>query len=214
MGKDCDHHHHSSCCGCSVCSDHSTLLTIAWVVGAFVLVVLLVVFITWLVLRPTKPIFYLKDATVYQFNLSLSDNILSTVLQATVSSHNPNSRIGVSYDRASVYVTYQNQQITLPTSIPPLYQGHHDINVWSPYLYGASVPVAPSICGSLQQDEAAGYLLLYLKIDGMVRWKVGTWTSGHYHLEVTCPAFFSVDSTSNGVAVVRFQRMSPCSVSV
>ncbi|KAJ8505043.1 hypothetical protein OPV22_005929 [Ensete ventricosum] len=153
MGKDCDHHLHGSCCGCSICSDHSTLLALP-------------------------------------------------------------CRIGVSYDCASVYVTYQNQQITLPTTIPPLYQVHHDINVWLPYLYGASVPVASYLCGSLQQDKAVGYLLLYLKIDDRVRWKVGMWTSGHYHLEVTCPAFFSFDSTNSGMAVVRFQRMSPCSVSV
>ncbi|URE11446.1 Harpin-induced protein 1 [Musa troglodytarum] len=127
--------HRSSCCGCNKCSDccdRRTLLIAAWAVGAFVLVVLLIVVIVWLVLRPIEPRFHLKNTTVYKFNLSLSDNILSAVAQATVSFHNPDGRVGVYYDGGDVHATYQDQQITLPPAIPPVYQGHDDIDVWSP----------------------------------------------------------------------------------
>ncbi|THU49308.1 hypothetical protein C4D60_Mb06t08190 [Musa balbisiana] len=110
-----------SCCGCSKCSDccdRRTLLIAAWAVGAFILVVLLIVVIVWLVLRPTKPSFHLKNTTVYKFNLSLSDNILSAVVQATVSFHNPDGRVGVYYGGGDVYASYQDQQITLPPRHP------------------------------------------------------------------------------------------------
>ncbi|WOL11959.1 NDR1/HIN1-like protein 12 [Canna indica] len=205
------HHHHLFFHSCRC----RTLRIIASVAAAFVLVVLLTVFTIWLVLRPTKPTVYLKDAVVHQFNLSLSDNILSAVIQPTLSSHNPNGRIGVFYDHADAFAVYQNQQITSPTPVPPFYQGHDDVNLWSPFLAGAAVPVAPDLCSALLRDEEAGFLVLYIKINGRIRWKVGKWTSGRYHLEVSCPALFSFSNTmGGGVAVVQFQRMSPCSVSV
>ncbi|XP_074571787.1 NDR1/HIN1-like protein 1 [Curcuma longa] len=235
MGAGCDRHHHHGCCdylrttcysilccgrhGDDCCDDcceerHRRLLIAARIVVGILFLVGLTILIVWLVLRPTKPTFYLRDAAVLQFNLSLSDNLLATVAQATVASHNSNGRIGVYYDRLDVFATYQDQQITVATAIPPFYQGHEDINVWSPYLAGTSVPVAPYLCSALQQDEAAGILLLYVKMDGRIRWKVGSWTSGHYRLEVSCPAFFSFTDSPAGVPVLRFLHGTSCSTSV
>ncbi|GMG98418.1 hypothetical protein Nepgr_000258 [Nepenthes gracilis] len=41
----------------------------------------------------------------------------------------------VYYEKLDVYAAYRNQQITLPTLLPPTYQGHKDTVVWSPFLY-------------------------------------------------------------------------------
>lgn len=108
------------------------------------------------------------------------------------------------------------QQITLSSVLPPVYQGHNDIDVWSPYLYGAAVPVAPYLADALQQDCAAGFLLVHVKIDGRIRWKVGSWISGHYHLFVNCPAFLSTRGDGSGGAALsfKFQQMTGCSVDV
>ncbi|URD84306.1 hypothetical protein MUK42_08460 [Musa troglodytarum] len=96
-----------------------------------VIVALLAVLIVWLVLRPTKPKFYLQDASVVQFNLTSGVGLLTSVFQITLSSRNPNDRIGVYYDRIDAYVLYKGQQITAATALPPGYQGHNDVTVWT-----------------------------------------------------------------------------------
>ncbi|THU55591.1 hypothetical protein C4D60_Mb11t08190 [Musa balbisiana] len=181
-------------------------------------VALLVVLIVWLVLRPNKPKFYLQDAIVVQFNLTSGVGLLTSVFQITLSSRNPNDRIGVYYDRIDAYVLYKGQQITAATALPPGYQGHNDVIVWSPYLYGAAVPLAPYLADALYQDENAGYILLYVRVDGRLRWKVGSWISGHYHLQVNCPVFLTVDGSNHSgdgpVPYFHFRQMTSCTVDV
>ncbi|XVE96309.1 hypothetical protein REPUB_Repub02eG0210200 [Reevesia pubescens] len=183
----------------------------------FLLIVLITILIIWAILRPSKPRFILQDTTVYAFNTSIS-NFLTSNFQVTVSSRNPNDRIGIYYDRLDIYATYRDQQITLRTAIPPTYQGHKEINVWSPFLYGNMVPIAPYFSVALGSEQAAGSVFIMIKIDGRVRWKVGTFVSGRYHLYARCPAYITFGNKSNGVIVgenaVKFQFVTRCSVSV
>ncbi|KAJ6425644.1 hypothetical protein OIU84_026255 [Salix udensis] len=139
----------------------------------FLLVVLIIILLVWAILRPSKPKFILQDATVYSFNIS-SPNLLTSNFQVTLSSRNPNDNIGIYYDKLDVYATYRNQQITLRASIPTSYQGHNEINVWSPFVCGNAVPVSPYNSIALGQDQAIGTVLLLIKIDGRVRFKVGS----------------------------------------
>lgn len=185
----------------------------------FNFILLLTILIIWAVLQPSKPQFILQDVTVYAFNTSVP-NFLTTNFQVTLSSRNPNNRIGVYYDILDVYANYHNQQITFRTGIPPTYQGHKDVEVWSPFVYGTSVPVAPYNSVSLSQDQSTGSVLVLFKIDGRVRWKVGSFISGRYHLYVRCPAYISLGQGSkiNGIIVgnnaVKYQLTQKCSVSV
>ncbi|MQL87217.1 hypothetical protein Taro_019758 [Colocasia esculenta] len=213
------HHHHHHW--------HKLKLFQLFLAGLLFLLVLVLIaiFVTWLVLRPTKPRFYLQDATVYSFNITgTPPNLLNSNIQVTITSRNPNHRIGIYYDRLDVYASYKYQPITPAAPVAPIYQGHHDVVLWSPFLCGVEVPLAPYLAAALEQDHAAGALLLYVKMDGRVRWKVGSWTSGHYHLFVNCPAVLlfgggwggAADATDGGgyAPIVRFQRrMVPCSVS-
>ncbi|KAK0584092.1 hypothetical protein LWI29_007528 [Acer saccharum] len=184
------------------------------------LIVLIVILLVWAILRPTKPRFILQDATVYAFNVS-SPNFLTSNFQVTISSRNPNDKVGIYYDRLDIYAIYRNQQITYRTAIPPTYQGHREINVWSPYVYGTDVPVAPYNAVSLAQDQNNGVIPLIFKIDGRVRWKVGTLITGKYHLYVKCDAvinFGNKQSGPSGLVVgenaVKYQLVTSCSVSV
>ncbi|XP_062198235.1 NDR1/HIN1-like protein 1 [Phragmites australis] len=180
-------------------------------------IVAVIALIVYLVLRPTHPRFFLQDATLRQLDLSNgSAPLLSTAVQVTIASRNPNGRVGVYYDRLDVYASYKYQQITLASRLPPVYQGHGDVDVWSPVLKGPNVPFAPFLAKALGKDVAAGYLIMQVRIDGRVRWKVGSWTSGHYHIYVTCPAFF-ISSGGNGVLGangLRFQTATYCRVEV
>ncbi|KAB2013301.1 hypothetical protein ERO13_D09G131500v2 [Gossypium hirsutum] len=183
----------------------------------FILIVLITVLLIWAILRPSKPRFILQDTTVYGFNASVP-NFLTSSFQVTVSSRNPNDRIGIYYDRLDLYATYRNQQITPRTSLPPTYQGHKDVNVWSPFINGNMIPISPDFSTSLSSEQASGSVFLTIKIDGRVRWKVGAFVSGRYHLYVRCPAIITFGSKFNGVIVaqnaVKFQFVTRCSVSV
>ncbi|KAJ0969661.1 hypothetical protein J5N97_022538 [Dioscorea zingiberensis] len=200
--KECGHHGHHK--------HHKLLKFILGVVLVIIILILLAILIIWLVLRPTRPRFFLQDTSIYQLNLT-SPNYLTTTLQLTISSRNPNDRVGIYYDHLDTYVSYKGQQITLATALPKGYQGHHDVSIWSPYLYGTNVPLAPFLMASLGQDENAGFLLLYVHVDGKLRWRVGSWMSGHYHIGVSCPAFFTCDADKGSF---HFQQTTSCSVDV
>ncbi|CAA7026783.1 unnamed protein product [Microthlaspi erraticum] len=209
--KDCGSHHSHS-------RRRKILRRIVFPIVAFIALILVVIFLTWAILRPSKPRFVLLDATVYSFNVSGDPpNLLTSNIQMTLSSRNPNDKIGIYYDRLDVYAAYQSQQITFPTSIQPTYQGHEEVSVWSPFVGGNSVPIAPY--NALSLEQSSGGIRLMVHIDGRVRWKVGAFTTGTYHLYVRCPAIISFgDSPRGGVIVgdnaVKYTLTNGCSVSV
>ncbi|XP_057425105.1 NDR1/HIN1-like protein 1 [Lotus japonicus] len=207
--KECDHHKGAK---------RRAFRRVFCCIVVFLFIVLVTILLIWAILRPTKPTFILQDVTVYAFNATVP-NFLTTNFQVTLTSRNPNEHIGVYYDRLSTYVTYRSQQVTYRTAIPPSYQGHKEFDVWSPFVSGNSVPVAPFNFVGLGQDQANGNVFITVKVDGRVRWKVGAFVSGRYHLYVRCPAYISLGSRGNGVFVgennaVKYQVVQRCSVSV
>nr|XP_043631742.1 NDR1/HIN1-like protein 1 [Erigeron canadensis] len=184
-------------------------------------IVLLTFLIIWAILQPRKPKFTLQDATIYSFNVS-APILLSSNFQVTIISHNPNKRVGIYYDKLDTFATYRSQQITYFTGIQPVYQGHKENNVWSPFVYGTNVPVAPYNGQLLQQDQSNGAISLLIRMNGRVRWRVGTWISGRYHIHVTCPAYIPFGNKQNslypGIPVggsgMKYQLSQRCSVNV
>ncbi|KAL8196089.1 hypothetical protein R6Q57_025089 [Mikania cordata] len=194
-------------------ADHRKLYRHAAAVICFVIIlILIVILLIFIILRPSKPNFTLQDVKLYAFNISTT---LTSNLQITISSRNPNYRIGIYYDKLNVYASYWNQQITLPTVIPPTYQGQ--VSVWSPYLYGTEVPMAPYLALSLAEDQTAGMVLVTVKAAGKVRWKVGNFVSAGYRLNVNCPAYVTFGKMDGGYVVgpdVKYQFVEGCHVEV
>ncbi|KAK4773607.1 hypothetical protein SAY87_028626 [Trapa incisa] len=191
----------------------------------FLVLILLTIFIVFLILRPSKPSFILQDATVYEFNASSSlpvaaaaspdPSFLNSNIQTTVSSRNPNDRIGIYYDQLDAYASYRGQQVTLPVLLPESYQGHKEVIEWSPFLLGRSVPLPPYTGDALAQDLNEGMVLLNVKIDGRVKWKVGTWISGSYHLHVNYPALLMLKTSAAGPGLsMKVQLSQHCTVDV
>lgn len=179
----------------------------------FAFVVLVVFLIIWAILQPKKPRFVLQDATFYAFNVTSAPSLFTSNIQITITSHNPNDRIGIYYDKLHAYATYRNQQITYYSSTPPTYQGHKAVNVWSPFVYGTNVPVAPFNVQALIKDQGHGAIWLTIKLNGRVRWKVGAFVSGRYHLHVSCPAYIPFGKNVAGVQV-KYQLEQNCKVDV
>lgn len=77
--------------------------------------------------------------------------------------------------------------------------------------------MAPYLAMSLAQDESAGTVLVNVKAAGRVRWKVGTFVSGGYRLNVNCPAYITFGNSNGGYAVgpaVKYQLVEGCTVDV
>uniref|UniRef100_A0A803PQH4 Late embryogenesis abundant protein LEA-2 subgroup domain-containing protein n=1 Tax=Cannabis sativa TaxID=3483 RepID=A0A803PQH4_CANSA len=170
--------------------------------------ILSIILLVWLILHPTKPEFSLKEADIYLLNLS-NVNLLNSSIQLTLFSKNPNQKIGIYYDELQVYATYKGQQITLYTSLPPFYQGHEDTNLLSASLVGIGLPVAPSFGYEVERDKNVGRLVLNLKLNARLRWKVGTWVSGKYRLNVNCVAVMAF-----GPSLSTGKQGTQCSTSV
>ncbi|KAF3432737.1 hypothetical protein FNV43_RR23839 [Rhamnella rubrinervis] len=156
--------------------------------------ILSLILLVWIILHPSKPQFSLKETDIYQLNLSATQ-LLNSSIQLTLLSKNPNQKVGIYYDDLQVYAAYKGQQITVHSSLPPFYQGHGDSNLLTASLVGTGLPVAPSFGYEVGRDQTAGRLVLNLKVNGRVRWKVGTWVSGRYRLNVNCVAVVAFGPT-------------------
>ncbi|XP_068651398.1 NDR1/HIN1-like protein 1 [Aristolochia californica] len=151
----------------------------------FLLLAGVTVLIVWLIYRPHRPHFTVVGAAIYDLNTS-SPVVVSTTMQFTILVHNPNDRVSIYYDRLTAFVSYKNQAITPPLSLPPLVQGHRSTVSMSPMLGGAVVPVAPHVANGLVTDEAYGVVGLRLVFLGRLRWKGGAIKTRRYGLYVRC----------------------------
>ncbi|XP_030539157.1 NDR1/HIN1-like protein 1 [Rhodamnia argentea] len=176
----------------------------------------------WAVLRPRKPSITLQDITISAFNVSIaSDNqtyLLSSTFQVTVSSRNPfGNRHSILYDGLRIHMSYHDQQITPATRLPPTYEGRGGVDVWSPFVCGVSVPIAPYNALALKQDQSDGFVIMKVKLQGHVRWRPGFFTFGGF-ISVDCPAYIPTGSENRGVPLgfnaVKYRLMQSCSVSL
>nr|GFA39882.1 NDR1/HIN1-like protein 1 [Tanacetum cinerariifolium] len=120
------------------------------------------------------------------FNASSTAPTVTSIIQTTISSRNPNKRIEIYYEKLGVHINYRTQPITSSTMVPPSFLGHKDVITWSPFLYGSDVPLAPDLSTTTSQDIQADIVSVNVRASGIVRWQVGT-ISGKYHINVNCP---------------------------
>ncbi|KAF8413414.1 hypothetical protein HHK36_001396 [Tetracentron sinense] len=180
--------------------------------STFIVSLLSLVLLIWLILHPSKPEFHLRDADIYQLNIS-SPHLLNSSIQITLFSKNPNKKVGVYYEQLQVFASYKGQQISVDASLPPFYQGHGDSNLLTASLNGTGLPVAPSFSYDVGRDRTAGKLILTLKVLGQLRWKVGTWVSGRYRFNVNCVAILAFES-SVVLGPVSTKQGTQCSTTV
>ncbi|KAI4367401.1 hypothetical protein MLD38_023143 [Melastoma candidum] len=149
------------------------------VILVILFIILVIVLVVFANLHPWKPSFVLQDATMYAFNVAAyPPNLLTSMFQVTILAHNPNDNIAIYYDSLDTYATYQGQQITLP----PAYADYNSNQVWSPFIYGYQVPIAPYNAVLPSQAEAMGSVTVNIMIDGGLRRRVGAIATGSYHI--------------------------------
>ncbi|KAJ0971044.1 hypothetical protein J5N97_019003 [Dioscorea zingiberensis] len=159
--------------------------------STFFLSILSIILLIWFILHPSKPQFYLKNADIYQLSLA-SPHLLNSTIEITLQSKNPNTRVGIYYDKVRIFAAYKGQQITGDSEVPSFYQGHEDTNYLTTSLNGNGMPVYPLFGYEVGRDQTSGKLIVELKLDGQLRWKVGMWVSGRYRFDVDCTAAIGV----------------------
>nr|GEZ54904.1 NDR1/HIN1-like protein 1 [Tanacetum cinerariifolium] len=172
------------------------------------------IFITRAVLRPTKPQFTLQDMNLLTFNASSTAPTVTSIIQTTISSRNPNQRIAIYYEKLRVHIAYHTQPITSLIRVPPSFLGHKDVITWSPFLYGSDVPLAPDLDTTMSQDIQAEIVLVNVRASGIVRWKVGT-IFGKYHIIVNCPTniyFGKKDDAYIASPAIKYPLLEKCHV--
>jgi len=152
------------------------------------------VFITWLVLRPHEPRYYVEHASYPE--LSFTDKILNSRMVLNLTTRNPNRRIGIYYYKMEGYIYYGHQRIA-GADIGPFYQGHKVVRVLQPTFTAHSVILNGDSARDLKLENSAGTLQLKLKLYAQVRFKVGRWKSRHYHMKVKCDNL-NVDKNKGG----------------
>ncbi|XP_021909169.1 NDR1/HIN1-like protein 1 [Carica papaya] len=204
------------------CADKQGLITINkrykklfFAFSSSLSLLLLLILLLWLILHPAKPQFSLKQLDIYQLNLiSSPSHLLNSSIQLTLLSKNPNKKVGVYYDQLQAYAAYKGQQITVETSLPPFYQDHEDTNLLTASLVGTGLPVAPSFGYEVGRDQTAGKLTLNLKVNGKLRWKVGTWVSGRYLFNVNCVAVVVLEPAPPISGPLSSRQATHCSTSI
>lgn len=166
----------------------------------------------WLIYRPHKPKFRVVSAAVYDLNTT-SPPLISTTMQFTVVTRNPNKRVSISYDNLSAVVSYKSQAITPPVALPPLFHETKSTVALSPVLGGITVPVAAEVVNELLMDEGYGVVGLRLVITGKLRYKAAVAVRrGRRGVYVRCDLF--VGLKKGFVGQLPLLASPPCAVDV
>ncbi|KAJ1277403.1 hypothetical protein BS78_04G001200 [Paspalum vaginatum] len=164
------HHHHGSCC--SNRRRRQALIAASSTVASLLSLAL----ILWLTLRPSSPSFSLVAATA-----TVDDSSSAViVVDAALTAHNPNAHATALYDRLQASSSYAGVALGAAAALPPLEQPDAGDQVLSATLT-SSWRSAPAGAGGRA-------LLLRVRIQGQLRWKVAAWVSGRHGLTVDCVA--------------------------
>ena len=106
--------------------------------------IILFIILLWLVIHPKTPHFTLLQAQIYQLNLSNPNHLLSSSIEITIESKNPNTKVGACYDELHTYASYKSQPITDHATILPFFQGQQESNIFTISLGASGLPVAPT----------------------------------------------------------------------
>lgn len=151
---------------------------------ALLSVIAVVIFVTWLAVRPHKPKFDLESGTVSY--IAIANGTINTVMKFNISSRNSNERVGIFYDSVEALVIYDYVKIA-NASVPKFFQNPKNTTLLSPSVKGQSVHLAKDTAATLKSESLTGQLAVELKLIARIRFRVARWTSRHSKMRVSCP---------------------------
>ncbi|KAE8722091.1 Response regulator, putative isoform 1 [Hibiscus syriacus] len=165
----------------------------------------------WLIYRPHKPRFIVVGAAIFELNAT-SQPFISTSMQFTIVTRNPNKRVSIFYNKLQAYVSYRNQQITPTMDLPPLYHETKSTVALSPVLGSGMVPASAEVVNGLMIDETYGVVALKVVLLGKLRWKASAIRTPKYGFYVRCDVW--VGLKKGVVGPLPLLGAPPCKVDI
>ena len=154
-----------------------TLLLLIIVIGISIL-------ITWLIIRPTPLDFTIEDAKIHNFNIS-SNNALNATFNLTIKSYNNNHKVGLWYDSMDINIWYDKQMLVF-ADVPPFYQPKRNETTLHVDVGATPTRLMTSVAKKFKSDRSSGEVVLVVKLNARIRFKVGAIKSKHYEMVVEC----------------------------
>lgn len=174
----------------------STLVVLILLLGITALVL-------WLVYRPTRMRVHVENASINQFNLT-NPNTLQYNLSVQFSFRNPNSRIGIYYDRLDARAYYRGERF-VSIFLPTFYQGHKNTTTLTALFQGLNfVSLSSSDLERFGRESSDGSFYIDVNIYARVRFKVGSVRSRRYRPDFKCK--LRVPVLLNGASIAGFAR--------
>jgi hypothetical protein len=189
------HHHHGAGCGRFSGTGRRRLLIAASSAATSIIALAIIL---WLTLRPSAPRFSLLAATAAVAGPNATG---IARLDAAFVAHNPNARATALYDRLQLRASYAGGQLAAATE--PFEQTQGDVVLTA--LMSSSSSVAPAAAVDVGETAAGGRptLLLRLRVEGHLRWKVASWVSGRRALAAECVAVVVLEQSQSRAVVVQ-----------
>ncbi|XP_020095927.1 NDR1/HIN1-like protein 12 [Ananas comosus] len=166
---------------------------------------LFLLLLLWLILRPSAPEFSLRDAALLlpppppPSSPSADPLPAAATVTAVVAAKNPNAHVGAFYDRLRVRAACAGEPPAAEAAVPGFYQEPRTVST-------VSAVVGPT---AVRGPQRSAGLLIEIRLQGRLRWKVGMWVSRGYGFEVACLAVVEV-----GPAAGTSVPLSQCSTSM
>lgn len=172
------------------------------------LVIVLVVLALWLSYRPKNPQFVVVGAAVSKVTLSPPLQ-LSTIMEFTIITRNPNKHVCISYDELIGMVLYKGQQITPQVMLSPVIDEKKSTVEILLVLHGPAVVVTEEVANEIVRS--GNEILVRVVLMGRVKWKFGGIKIGYYDVSVKCDVL--VNNTKKGLmGPLPLPHSTPCKV--
>ncbi|CAA7404440.1 unnamed protein product [Spirodela intermedia] len=149
------------------------------------LIIAIVTFILWLVLRFRLPEVAVSAASVSSFNVSNSQQVTGN-FNLTFMVRNRNQKMGIFYDRVQAAVFYGSDSIS-ETSLPPFYQGKGNSTAVPARFAAVSAYVDPDVASSILKERSNGGVVnFHVRIMAWVRFRAGAWRTRRHVMRVYC----------------------------
>ncbi|KAK4371780.1 hypothetical protein RND71_007164 [Anisodus tanguticus] len=158
------------CCSCIF----NCICTCIFQILCTLLVIIAVVgFILWFVLRPNKVNFHVADASINHFDFSDRNNTLNYDIALNISIRNPNKRIGIYYDLIEARAYYHGGNFG-NTTLDPFYQGHKNTTDLDLVFKGSnSIQLGDKARSDYNGEKDNGVYEIGLKLYMRIRFKFG-----------------------------------------
>ncbi|RCV42355.1 hypothetical protein SEVIR_9G209100v4 [Setaria viridis] len=139
----------------------------------------------YLIFRPKAPRYSVDRLAVSAFQVDPSTLTARAAFDVSVTAANPNSRIGIYYERgSSLSVWYESYRLARG-ALPAFYQGHRNTTVLALAMAG-EVQLGSAVVSGLRDAQQAGSVPLVFRADVPVRVELGSFKLWKVTSRVRC----------------------------